>query len=479
MYRIAESERIRTGNRDFLYLAAEKAIFEVDEPTTSLLETLGGVDSLTREQIDSRLATAGFLGEEGDACVEDLVRRRILLQTNGNATQRVGRSAHPLEIPLKTLILHLTDACNLECTYCYHSGKSSASSGDRTMDTEVAQRSIDFLMEKSGPLEEVVVVLFGGEPLLNFKTITEIVDYGRRKSAENGKKISFAITTNGTLLDDVIADYLISNGISITVSLDGPAEDQDRYRRFRNGEPTYAVLQPKLQRLLTQPDRPPVVARVTLVESPDRVPQILDHLLRIGFAEVGFAPVTTGHPSFQLGIEAMGRLLDVFQTLSDRFLDAVRAGDFFGFSNLIDLLVSLHQGEVMDYPCGAGLGLFAVDPQGKLFLCQRFTGDETYHMGDLRKGYDWEKLSLFRKEAEVSNKAECRTCWARAVCTGGCYHEACVREGSHLKPNLHYCNWIRRWTRIGLETYCQIATEDPDYLEKLSMTRGYSPSLAQ
>jgi uncharacterized protein len=136
-------------------------------------------------------------------------------------------------------------------------------------------------------------------------------------------------------------------------------------------------------------------------------------------------------------------------------------------------LVSLHQGEVMNYPCGAGLGLFSVSPLGRLYLCQRFTGNDAFHMGDIYQGFDQAKLARFRREAEISNKTDCRTCWVRTICTGGCYHEACVREGSHLKPNLHYCDWIKRWSEIGLEVYCRLATAYPDYLEKLCMSRGY------
>ena len=217
----------------------------------------------------------------------------------------------------------------------------------------------------------------------------------------------------------------------------------------------------------------PAVARVTLVEDPGRVPQILDHLLGLGFAEVGFAPVTTGHPDYQLSNHDMDILLGEFQHLSQKFLSAAKERRFYGFSNIIDMLVSLHQGEVMNYPCGAGLGLFSIDPQGQLYLCQRFTGQDEFCMGDIFKGFNLENLETFRDQAEISNKADCRRCWVRTICTGGCYHEACVREGSHLKPNLHYCEWIKQWSEIGLDTYCRLAAADPAYLEMLCMSRGH------
>jgi len=472
-YHVAETKTIQVGGKDYLYLVADKAIFEMDRSTTSTLADLGGKDSLTRADIQASLV--GIPAEDRDTYFQDLLKRRVLISENETVVRRDDYKIHQSSIPLKTLILHLTDACNLRCQYCYHAEWPSKSSETKAMDEAAAHQAVDFLVEHSGDLEEIVLVFFGGEPLLNFKLIPSVVDYACQKASEKGKKIDFAITTNGTLLQDEIVEFLQHHNVGITVSLDGFDDVHNRYRRFPDGSPSYAVLLPKLKRLLNQSQNRPVVARVTLVEKPDRVPQILDHLLKLGFVEVGFAPVTTGHPDYQLGSFEMDRLLDAFQNLSKKFLQVAREGNFFGFSNLIDLLVSLHQGEVMNYPCGAGLGLFAVDPLGGLYLCQRFTGIDEFYMGDIFQGFDRNKLGKFREEAGISNKTECRQCWVRTICTGGCYHEACVREGSHLKPNLHYCDWIKRWSEIGLEVYCRLATEHPDYLEKLCMSRGYQP----
>jgi uncharacterized protein len=141
--------------------------------------------------------------------------------------------------------------------------------------------------------------------------------------------------------------------------------------------------------------------------------------------------------------------------------------------------VSLHQDEVKQYPCGAGLGLFSVSPNGRLYLCQRFTGQDEFCMGDVFTGFEKEKVNRFRQESHISQKKECKTCWMRTICTGGCYHEACVREGSHLKPNLHYCEWIKKWGEMVLNIYGRISVVCPEYLETLSMTRGYTPMVKQ
>jgi uncharacterized protein len=472
-YRIAEHKTIRANGRDCIFLVADKAIFELDTATKTVLDDLYPRGNMTRQECVAGLTYES--AEQREGLFQELVKRRVIVTANNNLSATKRTHFQDITIPLKTLILHLTDACNLNCRYCYHSQWNVKSGGKKVMAIDVARRAVDFLFEHAGDLEEVVIVFFGGEPLLNFKVIPEVVDYAHQKAAEKGKKVNFAITTNGTLLSEDIIDFFDAKNIGITISIDGFENLHDRYRRFPDGSPSYGVLLPKIKRLLNQAVNKPAVARVTLVENPGKVPQILDHLLGLGFAEVGFAPVTTGHSDYQLNNHDMDLLLREFQSLSRNFLDAAGERKFYGFSNIIDMLVSLHQGEVMNYPCGAGLGLFSIDPEGRLYLCQRFTGENEFCMGDIFNGFNHKKLGAFRAQAEISNKTDCKQCWVRTLCTGGCYHEACVREGSHLKPNLHYCEWIKQWSLIGLHTYCRLATTDPHYLEMLCISRGHRP----
>jgi uncharacterized protein len=474
-YKVADHKTIRANERDFLFLAVEKTIFEMDPPTRDLLGRWSEAGDRTREEVTAWLTD--LPEAERDELLEGLLVRRAIVPTNGASPQSPYAHASEAKIPLKTLILHVTGACNLRCAYCYQADASDREEGggQQVMLREVAQRTVDFLFEHSGPLEELVIVFFGGEPLLNFEVIRFVVDLATEKAKEAGKRVSFALTTNGTVLTDEIVGFLDEKNIGVTVSMDGYQAIHDRYRRFPGGGPSYEIILPKVKALLERPHSRPVVARVTVAEQAGRVRETLRHLIGLGFLEVGFAPVTTGHPEYQLDATAMDQLLEEFKGLAAEFVEAAKEGRFLGFSNLIDLLVSLHQGEVMNYPCGAGLGLFSVDPEGRLFLCQRFTGQEDFRMGDVVGGFDRDRLARFRQEAEISNKETCKECWARTICTGGCYHEACVREGSHLKPNLHYCGWIRKWGEVGLQAYCEIATERPEFLDMLCMSRGYPP----
>ena len=209
--------------------------------------------------------------------------------------------------------------------------------------------------------------------------------------------MDFALTTNATLLSESTTMFLTENRIGVTVSIDGLPHVHDRCRRFPDGSPSFAIILPGIRRLLDAAGCKPVVARVTVAGNPGDVPASLNYLLDMGFAEAGFAPVTSMDPRYRLGPEAMQQLLTQFEALSQQFLDRARENRFLGFTNLIDLLVTLHEGEVRAYPCGAGLGLFSVSTGGDLFLCQRLTGENEAAMGTIDGGLDPVQLANFRQ----------------------------------------------------------------------------------
>ncbi len=469
IYRLSQNRSIAADQHRFLFLAENNAIFEIEADTMSSLDQFSTAECLEKGEILSRLNGSG---EDGESLFKELTERRVMVQVQQGENKKEHISLPP-SYGLETLVLQVTESCNLGCLYCYHSpGTSTAKK--RKMSMDVARRAIDFLLEHSGPNSEITVVFFGGEPFLNFDLISRTIEYTRNKTAGSGR-VGFSLTTNGTLLSEKSLDFLYRNRVSITVSIDGEESVHDRFRPFPGGASSYRVIQLKLADLFRVYKDRPVAARVTVAHSSEHVPAALDHLLGLGFAEVGFAPVTTQESHSRLDGEGMDDLLDRFRHLSKRFVQQALQGEFLGFGNLVDLLVNLHQGEVKDYPCGAGLGLFSVDPSGELFLCQRLTGNESAHMGNIFEGFCDSKVAGFRKLSKIDNKPGCEQCWAKMLCAGGCYHEALVREGDMLSANHHYCQWIKNWVNLGLETYARLAVDCPDYLDKLSLFRGYRP----
>lgn len=469
-YKLADARIFPVDGHSFLFLTEENAIFEMDAELEAFVKGAYPQKSQPLSQLIDRLE--GTAAEKRDL-LNALLKGRVLVPEAVAPTQMVFPDPAEIDLPLHTLVLHVTEACNLGCLYCYHGQCGQPAGAKRSMRLPVARRAVDFLFEHSADLPEVVVVFFGGEPFLNFGLIRDIVAYAQQKAAAKGQAVQFAVTTNGTLLTSEIVDFIRTHRLGVTVSLDGCEQIQDRYRPFPDGSSSYQAILPGIRQLLTGPLAKPVVARATVCREPSAVPEILDHLLSLGFAEAGFAPVTSRDPQYQLDADGMQALLEIFNRLAEKFLDFACRDEFFGFTNLVDLLVTLHEGEVKNYPCGAGLGLFAVAPDGQLFLCQRLTGEASLGMGDIYGGFDRQRIAAFRKKARLSQKTACSTCWVRKICAGGCYHEALVREGSVQQPNLHYCEWIQRWIETGIQVYGRLASSQPEYLDKLSLLRGH------
>ncbi len=204
---------------------------------------------------------------------------------------------------------------------------------------------------------------------------------------------------------------------------------------------------------------------MTLTSQTLDVHRIFRHLTQdIGFHEVGFAPVTTsavrGHA---IGESGFDRMLDQFRSLAAEFLEHALTNRHHGFSNVRETLEEIHKGMSKAYPCGAGLGLMGVATDGDVALCHRFAGSDDHKLGTVRTGVDRLVQIGFLEKHHIDDKTDCRVCWARPLCSGGCYHEAHTRYGDTAHANLHYCEWIRGWTDTCLRIYGALAARNPAY----------------
>jgi uncharacterized protein len=363
----------------------------------------------------------------------------------------------PAAISLGTLVLEAAQACNLRCSYCYAGGGSYGGAA-RFMTPELARRAARFLIESSGDRDRVTLVLFGGEPLLNLPALEAAVLEGEAAATTHGKRLVVSVTTNGTRFTPEVLEFLRTHPISISVSIDGPPDLHDANRRYpgANGGGTYADIVAGLNLLRSCMPRPPA-ARVTL--TPDqwaRVPEVFEHLLGLGFLEVGIAPTSPVSAELLPTPEQEETLLAGFSQLAQRFAHEAAAGRVLPFSNLLDLLGKLHLGQVKGAPCGAGLGYLALDTDGRFFLCHRLAGVERFCVGDLDAGIDHVKIQACLYEQAAPRQDACRACWARSLCAGGCHHENHLRENQlGLAPG-GSCEFIRRWIEIGIRVYADL-----------------------
>jgi len=365
--------------------------------------------------------------------------------------------------------------CNLSCTYCYKEDLDTPDQG-RRMSLETAKQSIELMLAESPHEKRFSVVFFGGEPLSNVKLIRAVVDYCETRFAQLGKQVDFVMTTNATLLTDEIVDWLDDQAIGVTVSMDGPPDLQDKRRVYKNGKGSYAVMEPRLRKLIAGHKTRAITARVTLTEGVTDVIRIYRHLKDdLGFHEVGFAPVTdSGQQAYTLDDEGMDTVVAAFHELAAEWLAYALRGEMHGFSNVSETISELIQGTNKSHPCGAGLGLVGVSPSGDLSPCHRFTDADTHVLGHVTTGLDKEKRTDFLTRGHVGAKYECSSCWARPLCAGGCHHEAFVRYGDTGHANLHYCDWIREWTEACLKIYGTVAQRNPEFLERFAARKGLS-----
>jgi len=459
-YRLGEFHEFSGGGRRFLYLVPAGAIFEMDSTVAAVIERLSRGTATQEELIAGTADGAELLGE--------LLAARIVVAQD---VVREPLETPPADFPLQTLVMNLTNQCNLSCQYCYEFGEDKVATPEgkpKFMDIDTAKASVDFLLKQSPGRRSVHITFFGGETLMNFPLLKQVVNYATEQAAAQGRTIDFSLTTNATLLTPAIIEFLSENRIGVTVSMDGPPDLHDQLRVFANGQGSYATIAPRVKALIAGHRTRPITARVTLTNGVTDVVRIFRHLKNdLGFHEVGFAPVTTSPDRlYAIGERGMDGVLQEFHVLAEEYLEYALRGEMHGFSNVSDTIAELYQGVNKSHPCGAGLGLLGVGPSGDIAPCHRFVDSDTHSLGNIKTGgVDREKQADFLNRGHINSKYDCHTCWARPLCAGGCHHEAFVRYGDTGHPNLHYCDWIRNWTDTCLRIYGTVSALNPDFLQ--------------
>jgi len=465
---LREFHQFQAAGRQFLYLVPSAAVFELDAAAEAVVRLLREV-ARPEDAVVEALADT-FPPPALKVAISEL--RDVRAIGYQHQPDPEGPKFLPMmPFPLSTMVLNVTNQCNLACTYCYEYGE------DKIVDTEhgkqskfmseaTARESVEFLLRESAQIAHMT--FFGGETLLNFPVLKSTVAYARQRAAEVGKTVDFSLTTNATLLQPEIIDFLADNEIGVTISMDGPRELQNKFRVLHNGAGSYDIVAPKIKALLRRHRSRPIGARVTLTSETLDVTRIYRHLTEeFGFWEVGFAPVTTSpNQTYAISDGGFDRMLEQFRELAYEFQQHVADNRHHGFSNIKDTLEEIHKGVSKAYPCGAGLGLLGVSTDGDVAVCHRFAGSEAHQLGTVRDGIDRAAQQDFLEHHHINDKTDCHTCWARPICAGGCYHEAHVRYGTTRRPNLHYCEWIRGWTDTCLQVYGELSVRNPAFLAR-------------
>lgn len=364
--------------------------------------------SVSAREVDDCLLEIARLRREGKLYAPELFPEAV-----------AAKGKEPPE--LKALCLHVAHTCNLDCTYCFASqGKYR---GRRAlMDLETGRRAIDFLAERSGGKRVLDVDFFGGEPLMNWRTVKDIVHYARNREKALGKTFRFTLTTNGVLLNDEVSDFCNREIFNVVLSLDGRREVHDRFRKDRTGAGSYDVVVPKFQRFVERRGTKSYYVRGTYTRHNLDFFSDLMHMVDLGFTQLSMEPVVCGEDDpCAIRMEDLPLLTLQYDLLAQEMLRRLRDHEpelvFYHF------MLDLEHGPCVTkrlLGCGSGREYLAVTPWGDLYPCHQFVGDDRFRMGDLKRGVIDARLQNAFDLSDFWQREECVACWARYYCSGAC-----------------------------------------------------------
>ncbi|MCA0386657.1 MAG: thioether cross-link-forming SCIFF peptide maturase [Firmicutes bacterium] len=325
---------------------------------------------------------------------------------------------------VKALCLHVAHDCNIRCAYCFAS--QGDFKGDRSlMSYEVGKKALDLLVANSGNRRNLEVDFFGGEPLMNFEVVKQLVAYGRSIEAEHNKNFRFTLTTNGVLLNDEIIDYVNEHMSNVVLSIDGRKEVNDKMRYTISGGGTYDIIVEKFKRLVEKRAGKSYYVRGTFTKHNLDFAKDVIHLADLGFKSTSVEPVVAKPTdSYAITEEDIAYLNKQYEELAQEMVNRHNTENAFSFFHFA---LDMGQGPCVVKRlsgCGAGSEYLAITPEGDIYPCHQFVGDEHFKMGNVLAGIlDFGLTNQF-KNAHVYNKEKCRTCWAKFYCSGGCHANA-------------------------------------------------------
>lgn len=354
--------------------------------------------------------------------------------------------------PIKAMCLNIAHDCNLRCEYCFAS-KGDFGTGRELMSLDTAKAAIDFLIKASKDRHNLEVDFFGGEPLMNFEVVKKTVEYARSQEKKYNKNFRFTITTNGLLLTDDKIDFINENMDNVVLSLDGRKEVNDRLRVTASKEGSYDIIVPKYQKLVKERKKlgKDYYVRGTFTKYNFDFTNDVLHMNELGFDQLSIEPVVSDkNLDYSIKEDDLDRVFKEYETLAKEIINRRKNGNYFNFFHF---MLDLNQGPCAIKRlkgCGCGNEYVSVTPNGDVFPCHQFVGKSEWKMGNVLKDEFNEKIKDYFSKTNVYQKPDCKDCWAKFYCSGGCNANNLQYAGDIFKSHKLSCDLERKRLECAL-----------------------------
>ena len=430
----------------YLVLDVESgAVHEVDKPSfdvISALERGNAIDALPYSR-----STTDEIMEEIDE-----LRREGMFDSPAPEAPKASAAVSPI----KSMCLNVAHDCNLRCAYCF-AETGEFHGGRMLMPFATAKAALDMLVKRSGSRRHLEVDLFGGEPLMNWEVVRETVAYGRELEKKFNKLINFTLTTNGVALDDEKIDFINREMFNVVISIDGRREVHDALRVTPNRSGSYDIIVPKAQKLVRERGEGEHYIRGTFTAENLDFTEDVKALYDLGFRQISVEPVVLKPDEpHAINDSNADRAIEEYDRLADYVIDRKKAGDPFNFFHFHVDLESSPCLAKRALGCGAGVEYVAVAPNGDIYPCHQFVGDERFRLGNVLSSDDNGEVPLrddIRDEfasCNIFTKKKCSKCWAKYYCSGGCAANAHKLNGSIEEPPETSCRLLKKRTEIAI-----------------------------
>lgn len=435
------------NNKICLYVIDNSAIYTIDKDTKTILQSTGK----SYKDIYNKLSCT-WSEDKFNKIIQQMIDCEIIKSENSLINNKSIKTNN-----ITGLILLIIQDCNLRCSYCYGDGGEYNNKGIMSFDT--AKQSINYLINQSGNEKDLFVTFFGGEPLLRFDFIKELVDYIHTVEKLYNKKFHFSMTCNGTLLNQEITNFILENKISVTISIDGNEEVHNFNRYYSNKSGSYSKVIENSKQLRNSTK---VLARATVTNKELNVNNIYSHLYDLGFSTVNIAPCIN-----KISKEEYLTLTDNYISLVHSFSQFIKNKKFKEakkISSVMKVLSRIHFSSKSNCFCGAGKNMLAVDINGFFYPCQRFVGTKEFIMGSVFNGLNSNDCDKILGSFSIENHTSCNKCWCKNICGGCCPYENFESNSACNIPHKESCNLNKKFIEEIIYAYMNLSDKDKDIL---------------